>query len=241
MPNHVRSRITAPATVLSALLGTDENGKEYVDFKRVLPCPDIIVQVEYPSYLKDEAEIRVGGFIDMDAAQQPGNVLADYVRQGNFGAAAKALHSQSLIKQKMEGRTFTEDEEALISQMVSAYHQTGYMTWFDWQRGVWGTKWNAYNFGRVSEYIVEFDTAWNAPHPVIEALAGTLKTQFLHEWADEDTGHNVGCRQYRDDGLFSSEELSKTREGYELCFKLRPEDAEYYQLVDGEYEYIDED
>lgn len=69
----------------------------------------------------------------------------------------------------------------------------------DWQRVNWGTKWNAYDYDSDVDYSqsqnLEFWTAWNAPHPVIEKLSEMFPDiEIIHEWADEDLGMNCGRR-----------------------------------------------
>lgn len=72
----------------------------------------------------------------------------------------------------------------------------GENNWYDWNCKHWGTKWNAYSsYLNENNNTVEFDTAWNSPIPVLDALA---KLCYEHNvwfegcWADEDRGYNVG-------------------------------------------------
>lgn len=63
--------------------------------------------------------------------------------------------------------------------------------WMSWSRENWGTKWNAYSCscGANSEgAFIEFDTAWNAPYPIMAAFANRFKIAFEHRYFDE--GHN---------------------------------------------------
>ena len=75
----------------------------------------------------------------------------------------------------------------------------------DWRRFSWGTKWNAYDYQPDIDYgekygqsgVLEFLTAWSAPHPVMEKLSQMFpEIEFTHEWADEDLGMNCGRRSY---------------------------------------------
>ena len=74
------------------------------------------------------------------------------------------------------------------------------------------------------------------------ALAKKAKVAFIHEWADEDTGSNVGRVKYKATNPESSvvENLSNTKAGYELAFDLDPDLSSNYVLVDGKYEYREE-
>lgn len=65
--------------------------------------------------------------------------------------------------------------------------------WYDWNVSNWGTKWNAYDPNRLSDEVIEFDTAWSHPAPIITALSKKFPETELHlKYADEDTGYNLG-------------------------------------------------
>lgn len=63
--------------------------------------------------------------------------------------------------------------------------------WHKWQTEHWGTKWDAYDSGVVTQderTCVLFSTAWSVPYPFIAAFANTLRISFEHRYFDE--GHN---------------------------------------------------
>lgn len=89
----------------------------------------------------------------------------------------------------------------------SKYTEEDLKCWYAWNRAFWGTKWGAYNHHAVqrpheNQAVFVFDTAWTAPHPVIEALSLLFPSvKFIHEWVDEDShGSNHG-RRITQDGL----------------------------------------
>lgn len=73
-----------------------------------------------------------------------------------------------------------DDLIALGNKYLDNIKKYGASTWYDWAYGNWGTKWNP-SSSEVSEvntdsdtesYIVyDFNTAWNEPTPVFEALS----------------------------------------------------------------------
>lgn len=116
----------------------------------------------------------------------------------------------------------------------------GYPSWFEWRCDNWGTKWNAYEIEYKSgSSIIEFDTAWSAPHPVIERLAVLFPDVIIeHRWADEDTGCNCGiCKYENGERIETYIPDDGSVEAFELAFDLRPYLADEYVLVDGEYRW----
>jgi hypothetical protein len=66
--------------------------------------------------------------------------------------------------------------------------------------------------------------------------------KFEYKYSDEDTGSN--CGHYIFMGgmiLFENIPDNRTNEAFELAFELRPHYKEDYELVDGNYQYKDED
>jgi hypothetical protein len=62
-------------------------------------------------------------------------------------------------------------------------------TWYEWNRQHWGTKWGAYSQDEPQyadgKLTLRFETAWNAPHPVVLAIVQTWKVAASHAWACE--------------------------------------------------------
>ena len=82
----------------------------------------------------------------------------------------------------------------------------GKYNWYDWSIENWGTKWNSYGYCRDFKYSqfdpIIFQTAWRAPHPVIEKLFMMFQdVEIVHEWADEGVARNCGRRIYNQEGL----------------------------------------
>ena len=92
--------------------------------------------------------------------------------------------------------------------------------WYDWSIANWGTKWNAYDceFGGNG---VEFSTAWSMPEPIFVKLSEMFpEIEITVEYADEDTGNNVGIMVLLNGGIVSWDELSGTKAGYDLALEI---------------------
>ena len=129
-----------------------------------------------------------------------------------FSGDAKRI---SEMKEKIKNDEYglgTIDFEKIIPMPDSIYRgdlgkaemeKYGKNNWYDWRVGHWGTKWPAYGFDETVDYsqnnTIEFQTAWAAPHPVIEQLAKMYPDiTITHKWADEDLGMNCGEYEYAD-------------------------------------------
>ena len=117
------------------------------------------------------------------------------------------------------------------------YNQGGY----EWCRDNWGTKWNAYSQQRINDNSISFDTAWNTPTLIFEAISAKFPdVAFSVEYADEDIGHNAGILHYhngkKSETGFSGAAAAK------LWFSLNPDSApKEYGYNPETFESIDED
>ena len=131
------------------------------------------------------------------------------------------------------------DEKLLeISGISDNYEVQG---WYEWRLENWGTKWGTYSHEREAENIFVFETAWSAIPNLVRILAESYSDfKFIYEYADEDTGHNVGYYEYFRGVILTQDLPSGSKQAYELAFKLRPYNRDSYKLVGGNYQY-DED
>jgi hypothetical protein len=69
--------------------------------------------------------------------------------------------------------------------------------WYNWNTANWGTKWGAYDTEVTIEpdvAVVQFDTAWSHPFPVMKVLSQRFPDETLDVmYADEDLGFNCGA------------------------------------------------
>lgn len=114
--------------------------------------------------------------------------------------------------------------------------------WMAWRREHWGTKWNTYEPVKVSDNTFEFQTAWNGIPAIIKEMSKNFPdVYFIYMYADEDTGSNTGMGIfYNGMGGVGTPE-NQSIEAYNLAFELNPHQKEYYELVDGQYRFTDED
>lgn len=81
----------------------------------------------------------------------------------------------------------------------------GYPTWYDWNIQNWGTKWPAYNTQIVNNDVVTFDTAWNIPYGILEALSAAYPYDLITDvWIEE--GGTCGISEFHGGEMIGSRE-----------------------------------
>lgn len=228
MPNHIQNRLTIKgekeqvAKVLAAISTIDEEGEAIpMDFNKIIPMPK-------------ELQIESGS-------------LGENTHYLLFGGKAKFFPIPTEELQRRFTALSFEDRKKAVEialQYQSNKEKYGHTTWYDWSREHWGTKWNAYGQPdkRNTENTIFFQTAWAAPLNLMKRLSGLFpKVTFEFMFADEDSGSNIGELELKD-GKTIAENLPQDRsfDAFEIYFELHPESREYYKLVDGNYQYVEE-
>lgn len=114
--------------------------------------------------------------------------------------------------------------------------QYGKNNWYDWSISHWGTKWNSYeNDCDENTHTLSFQTAWAAPHPVIERLAERYPdVRITHEWADEDMGYNVGTVEYAEGEIVGKEiPDGGSVEAYRMALRVWDYDEEDFGMSEN--------
>lgn len=114
--------------------------------------------------------------------------------------------------------------------------------WRTWNLKYWGTKWNSSENEKESDNTFTFITAWSGVTELIRIMSSqNPEVEIDYEYADEDTGYNCASYSFKNGEVLTKKEpQGGTLDAYELSFKLRPDDKEYYNLQDGAYVHIEE-
>lgn len=198
----------------------NEAWTRFPDFGKITPCPSVIAEV---------GEIH-SGVID--------HVKNKYNVRPNGNAFLALLESQNRLNLK----PLKEEDLPVFERACRAYEETGFIYWYEWNLENWGTKWNAYECEKTASNIYTFVTAWSGVPDLLQKIS--LENPFVtieYKYSDEDTGFNVGEYTYLNGVISKILFEGGSKEAYELAFELRPESKEYYEFVDGNYQYKDED
>jgi hypothetical protein len=184
---------------------------------------------------KDDNQFDFGLFVPPPACIPYLSTVTERGEKG--GVQQKLVYSTSDVKFK--GRENAEHQHFTVNwrdaERLMAQH--GANNWYNWNCEHWGTKWNASD-ARVevvsgTEVVIQFDSAWSPPTPVIDAMAARLPSArilFFHIETGCDFG---GLIEYRGGEVINCEE-GTARD----CAKLTPWHASF---LEGEDESEEEE
>lgn len=110
-----------------------------------------------------------------------------------------------------------------------------YLNWYDWQREMWGTKWNSSEPCWCGDEVW-FDTAWSFCEPIVVELSKKFpNVRIDFQFADEDMGNNCDYG-WCQNGFIDYANL-KGNAAMKLAIDIWDDDN-LYGFKDGEWKYI---
>lgn len=253
MPNHVQNTITITGCseerldeILKAIC-YDENGDDEVsgvgtiDFSKIIPMPpsldiaassdtqnciNLYLTARNPSSTYD---CSFFGKFDKDEFDTLVQKVSKARGFGQFNPRLTCFEVDEYLKTHNEMESVVRGRDA-----VDNYLEYGAMTWYDWCIRNWGTKWNSYNGESRSDGILNFQTAWSEPRPIISAIAKMYPdVEISHEWADEDIGHNCGWAEYENGELvrYCDDTYMSEKEATEFAVRAWGHEPQDFDLV----------
>ncbi len=255
MPNHIQNRLKVVGDaqevkkLLDHIKSTNEDGVENrMDFNKIITRPEGM-DLEVHEGVKMWVEICTGQ-IDFSLlfTQMPSSP-SEMLKNRNYGDLASRLHASTAMehltgKRKQNVKDFSTEELDMFIQCLKNYREHGSTSWYEWNKANWGTKWNAYetNDERNTSDTIYFQTAWTAPIKLMAELSTQFPGIELHcDYADEDSGSNVGKVILKNgDALEVFQPEDGSNEAYEIFLELHPK-CDYIKMVDGKYQYVEEE
>lgn len=213
MPNYVINKIRFDCgeeklqEILAAIQAEPDGERESfgpgtIDFDKLIPMPESL-NIESGSstdhgielYLTSVNPLAEGFGTDKMDADSFSDLLGKLNRSRMFGSYRSSLSNGEISEISKH-----ESVEKLIDlgrQAVSNLLEYGAATWYEWRNRHWNTKWNACDCQYDGDNTIEFQTAWSAPHPILEELTARFPGVYItHQWADEDIGSGCGQLEY---------------------------------------------
>lgn len=220
MPNHVTNHleITGEIDQVNLLIKTVGGGTQ-AEYGKAIPCP-----FDFEKILPSPKEF-----------------------EGVQSGGCKIGEEYVTIWRTNENGENVKISEKEIAGWMQKYGATN---WYEWHVQNWGTKWSAYDMDREFSLssnkdgqikaTIRFNTAWSAPHPVIEKLSEMFKElEISLTWADEDTGQNVGTMVFSG-GETIEEDIPEggSKWAFEVAFRLNPDSEDWYMWDEETQTYI---
>lgn len=214
MPNWVRNRmfINGDDEQVEKVLNTILNDEGDVDFNKIVPMPSALD-------VENSSDASLGYDIIMGKASVDAKL---YFAKMDKEKQDKCLELGNIYKENLE--------------------KYGHTDWYGWRLDKWGTKWNASETFNDDTYV-EFDTAWSVPIGIYEALAKMFPdVEISFDWADEDSGYNVGSGNLDNGKLYYTELEGGSKEAFELYMEIwQNEDLFVWDEEEQKYVYDEGD
>lgn len=218
MPNHIINIIEFQSPeVAAAFLADCKTEDRLFDFNVLIPMPE---SMDIESGTRTDRALIVYELFH--------GLPIDLFERYSFFDTAGRLRAQLLeeinepTKENIIAWNGEQDEDylALGEKAYLNYKNYGAKDWYDWRIKNWGTKWNAYEVEFDGDCRLSFQTAWNRPEPIFEALTRKYPDHtFTWTWADEDMGINCGAITRADGQHTIYQPDSNSHEAYELYVK----------------------
>lgn len=266
MPNYVKGKLQISGEnvkgLIDSLCEVCEDGHKRFDFNKIIPMPKSLMICcggptencmklfinslpigfsEHTKYVKayvayKSSQPRLNLF-NAKLADIP--IMTDEEFNSTLEDLMKRYTKDKQIDSDDPVFTTKEDVFAYGKGALDNYLIYGHLDWYDWSRDNWGTKWNACDC-YVGESEIEFSTAWNN----VAALMAVLSEQhpdyeFYYEYADEDTGYQVGNIRLKGGEVIDSNVYEGgSKEAYEQAFRLWGNGDDYeYDEKEGTYKW----
>lgn len=149
---------------------------------------------------------------------------------------------ESVLGRPYEQIDAEERKAVLIRIENENFEKYGYLSWYEYNRDKYGTKWDAYE-AYEEDGKIYYNTAWCTADKAILALSKEFPDASFHvTFADEDAGYNCGeytCKNGEYTEYYEAD--GGTTEAMNYFFDLHPDEEDYYyQDENGEWKYMDE-
>ena len=265
MPNYVRGKLQISGEnvkgLIDSLCVTDKDGYKRFDFNKIVPMPDdlkiccggptercMLLFINslatgfsaYTKYVKANVTYKRGQRrLPHEKEPQIDIKVSDFEKRRMINDLLNSYSEKQPCFEENPVFKTEEDIYAYGKHALDNYLVYGYLDWYDWSIENWGTKWNACDC-YVGESEIEFSTAWAN----VAGLMAVLSEQhpdyeFYYEYADEDTGYQVGNIRLKGGEVLDSKVYDGgSKEAYEQAFRIWGNGDDYvYDEKEGTYIY----
>lgn len=227
MPNYVKNIVKAEG-ICRLPLFSEENGKRYFDFNKIIPMPESL-NVDAGSvtdsaivyYLTEKCTISIP-CLSEERKEILRQTVSNLFHRGDL-RWAQEIFTRVSVDMFLKNEMAKEEMCSKGKLYIDNFQKYGHTTWYEWRIANWDTKWNACDSKLQNDNAITFETAWSAPEKVIRKLAEMYPDLMIeHWWADEDIGNNTGHTVYKNGSMayggYYENESEDAYETYILCW-----------------------
>lgn len=235
MPNHITSRlkIMGDATKVAEVFNfikADEPDKDgnfrLFDLEKIVPMPKAL-DIDSSSVGEDGMKYLVA-------------MAGDILERSAYEKSHHYAHMKEmeLTNPKMFNEAMAQGKIRLHN--IADY---GVSDWYQWRLRNWGTKWNTYEYRRLDDNTIEFQTAWNGIPDMVRLVAEKFpEVTIEYKYADENWSYNVGSFIFHGEDIEDLSPENESPEAWELVFELGVANREdFVQEPDGTWKYREDD
>ena len=250
MPNHVINRLEFECSeerlkeLLSAICydnnaETETVGIGTIDFNKIIPMPESL-EIECGSRTDRGIDLyltSINPFVTYFGNEKMDDNTFLTLNERMNAQRFFIRHNAYLALEEIEKHTKYDSKEELIAlgkKAIENLMNYGATTWYDWRiRGdTWNTKWNSYSPFYDGGKEITFQTAWSAPHPIIEKLSSMYPDVTIkHSYANEDLWQSCGSQTYLGGEMIDYDYPETDTEQLETAASIWGNSLEDYGLV----------
>lgn len=221
MPNWVKNILEIKGPKSKRIMKSLMTGENF-DFNNIIKMPE-------------ELNIISGTYTDTAVSIYLTSLNPEITYLGRKNKSKKTFEEVEKLTLSVAFTKFRKDipEKELENKDVKQYikdgkhaveniRKHGVLDWYGWCTKNWGTKWNAAYTTLIKANKVEFDTAWEGAHKIVNMLSEKYpKNTFYHSFAEEFLGNYVGYEVFKDGELIGSRSYEdNTKKAFKFACKI---------------------
>ena len=201
MPNWCFNHLTIeehkgekPQKILAEIISESENGEKYFDFNKIIPMPKCL---EVVSGSETTRAIRYFLFTHTDLTQEERQKVLSCISEWERKQIEEDTQEtiNKIIEDQKDLKSF-ENYAQIIFDNIMLYDCP---TWYEWCIKNWGTKWNSCETtidDDEDDIVIDFDTAWSPPIPVLLALSKKYPNNVFHFECEEESDMDTAVCEF---------------------------------------------
>ncbi len=186
-----------PKEILDRITNKDENGERYIDFNTIIPMPEELNIESGSDTLKALRWFMFShrNIITREEKEKVFDCIGSWEREKIREDTEETITNLIESVKKEEWEKFKDYAQTIFNNIMKYECPT----WYEWCIKNWGTKWNSSNTminDDEDDIVVDFDTAWAPPTPVLVALSKKYPNNVFHFECEEESDMDTAVCEF---------------------------------------------